>query len=92
MPTPSEPALDPTPVQPGQLIHVAEGDYVVGSGLLRLWVAAVGPPYIWHNRDWWQHVQGREYTIDGRRLGGRAAQVRLRRVVVVRLGLVADAE
>ncbi len=73
------------PVRPGQLIHVAEGDYMYGSGLLRLWVDAAGPPFVWHGLAWWQEVQGREYTMDGRRLGSRLAQVRVRGVRLVQV-------
>ncbi len=79
------------PVEAGQLIAVAECDYRYGgSGVLRLWVDAVGDPYRWHDLDWWQEVQGRIRSMDGRRLGVRSAQVRLRGVRLMQVGFAEE--
>lgn len=73
-----DPALDPVSV--GALIEVSEPDYCYGSGRLRLRVTAVGPPFRWLDRDWWQDVRGVEIHWDGRELAERPAHVRVRGV------------
>ncbi len=72
-------------VEAGQIIGVAECDYRYGSGVLRLRVEEAGPPFVWHDLDWWQYVQGRGVTLDGVRLGARSAQVRVRGVRLIRV-------
>ncbi len=57
---------DLQPVVAGETIEVPPHAYCFGTATLVLEVTEAGPPFVFHDRAWWQELQGHEVCRCGR--------------------------